>query len=73
MTDSPRFLRKPDSPSFIPRPERPISAAELVELWSKTGVIRHYKPARRWTRADFLGVLSAVAALAFSLGYYLAS
>lgn len=73
MNDLPRFLRHPAPPKPQYQPDLGADTRELIQLWSKTGVVKRYKPVRRWTWADFLGVLSAVAAFFFCLGYWMAS
>jgi hypothetical protein len=74
MSDNPNFLRPPPPPRVSQHDlSQPITQRELVELWSKVGVIQRANLRHRISRTDFLGVLSLVAALAFCLGYYLAS
>lgn len=73
IPDNPRFLRPPDPPRSSQPAERPITQAELVNLWRRVGVIQKAQRDTRISRSDFYGLLSLVAALAFAMGYYLAS
>lgn len=68
------FLRVPDPPRVSQHTaNQPITQRELVELWSRVGVIQRARRDTRISRTDFWGLLSMVAALAFCLGYFLAS
>lgn len=72
--NSPRFLRPPDPPRVSQHPaNQPITQAQLVDLWRRVGVIQRAQRDTRISRADFYGLLSLVTALAFAMGYYLAS
>jgi len=74
MPDKPSFLRAPDPPRVSQHDlSQPITQRELVELWSRVGVIQRARIDRRISHADMIGVMALVAALAFSLGYFLAS
>lgn len=68
----PDFLRVPDPPRVSQHAaNQPITRAELVELWSKVGVIQRARRDTRISRTDFYGLLSLVAALFWCLGYYM--
>jgi len=73
MNSYPKFLRPPDPPRASQHPDEPITQRELVELWTRVGVIQRARIDRRISRSDMIGIMALVAALAFSLGYFLAS
>lgn len=64
------FLKPAPPYRAVVLPEREHTTAELVRLWAKSGVITK-APRQPINRADMIGIISIIAALAFSLGYYL--
>lgn len=64
------FLRPYPPYRAVIHPERHHTTADLVRLWAKSGVITRASR-QPLNRADLIGLISIIAALAFSLGYYL--
>lgn len=68
---NPTFLRRPDPPRSHPRPDEPITQRELIELWSRVGIIQRARRDTRISRSDLYGLLAMVAALAWCFGFYM--